>query len=52
MPLTRANVLDLLSGPIIMSIDFWVGRVHVSGIGYRVVRDNILVKTIQVVPGT
>jgi hypothetical protein len=51
MPLTRANVLDLLSDPIIYGMEFRIGPVRVSGVGYRMVRENILAESIQVVPG-
>jgi hypothetical protein len=52
MPLTRNDVLDVLADPVISTMNFWVGPVHISGTSYAVIRDHIRADNIHVESGT
>jgi hypothetical protein len=51
MSLTTADVLDTLNDSVTLGMYFWVGPIFVSGIGYRLVRDNIYGGSIMVLEG-
>lgn len=51
MSLTLGDVLDTLNDDVTLCMYFWVGPIYVSGIGYRMVRDNIYDGSIMVVEG-
>jgi hypothetical protein len=53
MALTKRHVLDTLSDPNLLQIDFWVGGVlHVDSYGFEWVREMIYEDDIKVVEGT
>jgi hypothetical protein len=52
MPLSEADVLNTLSDPVTLNMNFWVGPVHISGKAYGVIRDHVRAGNILVVPGT
>jgi hypothetical protein len=51
MSLTLGDVLDTLNDDVTLCMYFWVGSIYISGIGYRMVRDNIYDGNIMVVEG-
>jgi hypothetical protein len=51
MSLTEADVLNTLSDPVALGMDFWVGSIHISGSAYTTIRDHIRAGNIIVVEG-
>jgi hypothetical protein len=52
MPLTEGDVLDTLSDPVTLGIDFYVDKIHVKGEYLTTVRDHIRAGNILVKGGT
>lgn len=51
MPLTLGDVLNTLSDPVALGIDFYVGKIHIKGEYLSTVREHILAGNIQVTGG-
>jgi hypothetical protein len=52
MPLTEGDVLDTLSDPVALGIEFYVGKIHIKGEYLTTVREHILAENILVKGGT
>jgi hypothetical protein len=52
MPLTEGDVLDTLSDPVALGIEFYVDKIHIKGEYLTTVRDHIRVGNILVQGGT
>jgi hypothetical protein len=52
MALTKADVLNTLSDPVLSRMNFWVGAVHLSQHEFGIIREHILHDNIKVVEGT
>jgi hypothetical protein len=52
MPLTEGDVLDTLSDPVTLGIDFYADKIHVKGEYLTTVRDHIRAGNILVKGGT
>ena len=52
MPLTEGDVLDTLSDPVALGIEFYVDKIHIKGEYLTTVRDHIRAGNILVKGGT
>src|SRR5216683_7801858 len=52
MPLTEGDVLDTLSDPVALGIEFYVDKIHIKGEYLTTVRDHIRAGNILVEGGT
>jgi hypothetical protein len=52
MPLTEGDVLDTLSDPVALGIEFYADKIHVKGEYLTTVRDHIRAGNILVKGGT
>jgi hypothetical protein len=52
MPLTEGDVLDTLSDPVALGIEFYVDKIHIKGEYFTTIRDHIRAGNILVQGGT
>lgn len=52
MPLTESDVLDTLSDPVALGIEFHAGKIHIKGEYFTTIRDHIRAGNILVKGGT